>query len=268
MPLEAAAVGAFAGDDVMRPPTSTIFQQARRWYRLHAFIRNVIHLKLGFFNYGLLGERLVPVNPKRPDGEKMLEVHPGIRAVHTEDTERIAKWKRENAEEIARMTIGCWMSFLMLRNVICLWRKTGRVIIRPPESIAYKDEFGLEELTIRHGLTDEQIDGLPGQRDAGPNYPKKTKAMKQCSASNSQRSVINGGRGAFWEGCFWKTDGFVPFRPAGRRSGQAGRLCHPWNNASVALDPMKLRLVCKKIDPSPRPSPPFGGEGASTALPA
>jgi hypothetical protein len=50
MPLEAAAVGAFAGDDVMPPPTSTIFQQARRWYRLHAFIRNVIHLKLGFFN--------------------------------------------------------------------------------------------------------------------------------------------------------------------------------------------------------------------------
>jgi hypothetical protein len=34
----------------MPPPTSTIFQQARRWYRLHAFIRNVIHLKLGFFN--------------------------------------------------------------------------------------------------------------------------------------------------------------------------------------------------------------------------
>src|ERR1035441_4270888 len=59
MPLEAAAVGAFAGDDVMRPPTSAIFQQSRRWYRLHAFIRNVIHVKLGFFNSGLLGERLV-----------------------------------------------------------------------------------------------------------------------------------------------------------------------------------------------------------------
>jgi len=63
MPLEAAAVGAFAGDDVMRPPTPTIFRQARRWYQLHAFIRNIIHLKLGFYNYGLLGEQLVPRIP-------------------------------------------------------------------------------------------------------------------------------------------------------------------------------------------------------------
>ena len=107
---------------------------------------------------------------------------------------------------------------------------------------------------------------LPGQRDAGPNYPKKRMVMKQCSASNSQRSVINGCRGAFWEDCSWKTGGFVPFRPA-------GRLCHPWNNASVALDPMKLRLVCNKIDPSPRPSPPFGGresqrDAAGVMLPA
>ena len=33
------------------------------------------------------------------------------------------KWKQKNAEEIARVTIDCWMSFLMLRNVICLWRR-------------------------------------------------------------------------------------------------------------------------------------------------
>jgi hypothetical protein len=178
MPLEAAAVGAFAGDDVMRPPTSAIFQQSRRWYRLHAFIRNVIHLKLGFFNSGLLGERLVAVNPKKPDGEKELEVHPGIRAVNEKDAEKIANWKQKNAEEIARVTLDIWMSFLMLRNVICLWRKSGRVIIKPPESIGYSDEFGVETLTLRHGLTGEQIDGLPGLSAAERALLKTTQNLK------------------------------------------------------------------------------------------
>ena len=144
MPLEAAAVGAFAGDDVMRPPTPTIFQQARRWYRLHAFIRNIIHLKVGFFNYGLLGEALVPVNPKKPDGDMELIVHPGIRAVNRKDEDRINKWKRENGDEIARVVIDCWLGFEMLRNVVTLWRKTGRVIIKPPEAVSYTDEFGEE----------------------------------------------------------------------------------------------------------------------------
>jgi len=178
MPLEAAAVGAFAGDDVMRPPTSTIFQQARRWYRLHAFIRNVIHLKMGFFNSGLLGERLVAVNPKKPDGEKKLEVHPGIRAVNAGDTEKVDQWKQKNAEEIARVTFDIWMSFLMLRNVVCLWRKTGRVIIKPPESVGYSDEFGVEMLTLRHGLTGEQIDGLPGLSAAERALLKTTQNLK------------------------------------------------------------------------------------------
>jgi hypothetical protein len=118
MPLEAAAVGAFAGDDVMRPPTTTVFQQARRWYRLHAFIRNIIHLKLGFYNYGLLGERLVPVNPKKPDLEQRLVVHPGIRATDSKDQDRIDRWKEKNAEEIARVAIDVWLGFIMLRNVV------------------------------------------------------------------------------------------------------------------------------------------------------
>ena len=184
MPLEAAAVGAFAGDDVMRPPTSTIFQQARRWYRLHAFIRNVIHLKLGFFNSGLLGERLVAANPKQPDGEKKLEVHPGIRAVNAGDTEKVDQWKQKNAEEIARVTLDIWMSFLMLRNVVCLWRKpklgvpSGRVIIKPPESVGYSDEFGVELLTLKHGLTGEQIDGLPGLSAAERALLKTTQNLK------------------------------------------------------------------------------------------
>lgn len=177
MPLEAAAGGAFAGDDVMRPPAPTIFQQARRWYRLHAFIRNIIHLKLGFYNYGLLGEQLVPVNPKKPDGEKRLVVHPGIRAAESKDDDRIERWKEKNTEEIARVAIDVWLGFIMLRNVVSLWRKNGRVIIKPPESVTYKDDFGIEELKLKHGLTDNQIDGMPGLSKAEKDRLRASKDL-------------------------------------------------------------------------------------------
>ena len=35
------------------------------------------------------------------------------------------------------------------------------MIIRPPESVAYKDEFGQEELTIKHGLTAHKLTACP-----------------------------------------------------------------------------------------------------------
>ena len=162
MPLEAAATGAFAGDDVMQPPEPAVFQQARRWARLHAFIRNVLALRLGFYNYGLLGERLVPVNPKKPEGEQALVLHPGIRAVAEKDTDRVTKWKVENTEEISRVVTDAWTSYLLLRNAVALWRKTGRVILRQPETCGYSDVFGAEVLTIKHGLTDKQITEMPG----------------------------------------------------------------------------------------------------------
>jgi hypothetical protein len=126
---------------------------------------------VGFYNFGLLGEQLVPVNPKKPDGEKRLSVHPGIRAAASKDDERIERWKTQNAEEIARVAIDVWLSFIMLRNVVALWRRGGRVIIRPPESVHYSDTFGLEELKFKHGLTKEQIDTL-GLRKAEADYLK------------------------------------------------------------------------------------------------
>ena len=178
VPLEAAAVGAYAGDDVMRPPTSTIFQQARRWYRLHAFIRNVIHLKLGFANAGLLGQRWVPVNPKKAEGDQRLEVHPGIRAESPRDAERIDAWKRQNRDEIARIVHDAWLSYLLLRNTVALWRKAGRVIIRPPESCAYNDDFGIEKLTIKHGLDAKQIDELKGLSVTERNKLKASTTLK------------------------------------------------------------------------------------------
>jgi len=138
----------------------------------------VIHLKLGFYNYGLLGEQLVPVNPKKPDGDKRLAIHPGIRAAESKNEEKIERWKEKNREEISRVVIDVWQSFLMLRNVIALWRKTGRVIIKPVESVTYKDDFGVEELTVKHGLGDDQIDGMAGLSKAEKESLKSTKTLK------------------------------------------------------------------------------------------
>ena len=162
MPLEAAAAGAFAGDDVMLPPNASIFAQARRWHRLHAFIRNVITLKLGLHNHGLLGVRQTPVNPKKPNGDKVVEWHPGIRALKDQDAERINKWKAANAEEIGRVVQDTWMSYLLLRNAVALWMKNGRLIIKYPEHCKFEDKYGVEKLTIKHNLTNSEVDALPG----------------------------------------------------------------------------------------------------------
>ena len=178
VPMEAAAVGAFAGDDVLRPPTASIFQQARRWYRLHAFIRNVVHLKIGFGNAGLLGQRWVPVNPKKPQGDQRLEVHPGIRAEDPADAERVDKWKRANRDEITRVVQDVWHSYILLRNTVALWRKSGRVIIRPPEGCSFKDEFGVEVLSFKHGMNNQAIDDLPGLSKEERNRLKASTTLK------------------------------------------------------------------------------------------
>jgi hypothetical protein len=42
----------------------------------------------------------------------------------------------------------------------------------------YKDDFGWEELTLRHGLTGEQIDGLPGLSKAEKDLLKSNRNLK------------------------------------------------------------------------------------------
>jgi hypothetical protein len=162
MPLEAAAVGAFAGDDVMRAPTSAIFQQARRWSRLVSFIGTVQQLRVGFYNFGLLGALERPVNPKKPDGQKEWEWHPGIRAVNAKDQEKISRWKEKNAAEIQRVVLDIWRERMITRNVVCLWRNQGRLLVKPPEACTFKDEFGIEKLSLKHDLTSTQIDSMAG----------------------------------------------------------------------------------------------------------
>jgi hypothetical protein len=161
-PMEAAAVGAFAGDDVMRPPTSAVFQQSRRWWRLVRYIQKICELKLSFYNHGLLGLRQRPADEKKPMGDQVWECHPGIRAANESDAKKVSEWKRKNAAEIQRVVMDVWREWFITRNVVSLWRKKGRLIVKPPEQCVYADEFGIERLTIRHQLKKEQIDNMAG----------------------------------------------------------------------------------------------------------
>jgi hypothetical protein len=178
MPMEAAAAGAFAGDDVMRPPTGSIFSQARRWYRLHGFIRNVISLKLGMHNHGLLGRRTLPVNPKKPKDGQYTEWHPGIRPVNEKDRDKVNRWKAQNADEIGRVVLDVWMSFLVVRNAVALWMKNGRLIIKPPEGCSFTDKFGVEKLSLLHNLSDKEIESMPGLSAAQREKLKLSKKLE------------------------------------------------------------------------------------------
>ena len=172
-PMEAAAVGAFAGDDVMRPPTSQIFQQSRRWWRLVRFIQKVCELKLGFYNYGLLGQRWRPTDEKKPLGDQVLEWHPGIRAADRKNDEKILAWKKTNAPEIQRVVLDVWREWFITRNVVSLWRVKGRLIVKPPEQCTFTDQFGIEVLKIKHGLTGQQIEKMKGLTDSERNALKR-----------------------------------------------------------------------------------------------
>ena len=160
MPLEAAAVGAFAGDDVMRPPTSAIFQQARRWWRLHPFIQRMTQIRLAFILHGVLGDRERPQDPKDPDGDWETEYHPGIQALQRKDRDKLKAWKETNAAEIQRLVLEVGKERLITGNVVAIWQPEGRILVKPPEQCSYTDEFGTEMLTIKIDLTEEKIKKL------------------------------------------------------------------------------------------------------------
>ena len=157
-PLEAAAVSAFGGDGVRQPPTADVFGQCRRWWRVNQYVRRMCALRQAFQNYGLLGEK------RYSDGGagQRVEYHPGIVAERAKDADKLNAWKAEQRQEIARVVQEVWHSWLICRNVVALWRKRGRVIIRPPETCVFQDEFGVEQLIIKHGLTETQINAMPG----------------------------------------------------------------------------------------------------------
>jgi hypothetical protein len=176
VPMEAAAVGNFAGDDAMQPPKPAIFQQARRWTRMVPFIQRIHALKRGFMLYGLLGLQAVPKGKK---GEQVeYEWHPGIRAVDPKEKEALAEWKAKNAAEIQRVVFEVMRERQVTRNAVAVWQPQGRVILRPAETCVYEDEFGNETLTITTNLTVEKINALKISEKAKEELRKNPKKLK------------------------------------------------------------------------------------------
>jgi hypothetical protein len=158
VPMEAAAVGNFAGDDTMRPPQAAIFQQARRWSRLVPFIQRIHRLRAGFILNGLLGLKET-IRGKR--GEQVeYEWHPGVVAASPADAVQLRQWKAQHAAEIQRIVLEVMSERQITRNAVAIWQSNGRIILRPAETCVYEDEFGQEKLTITTNLTTDKIEQL------------------------------------------------------------------------------------------------------------
>jgi len=187
VPLSATAAGMFGGDDTNQPPAADIFVQARRWWRMVAFIRKITALRLGFVFHGVLGqvEKTTAVTGgRKAELQTELEWHPGIRAVNAKDRDKLREWKRNHASEIQRVLLDIGREQLITRNVVCLWQPGGRVLVRPPEQCIYSDEFGTETLTIKLKLTPEQIKRLKISEAARAELLRSPRELKLTHESS------------------------------------------------------------------------------------
>lgn len=151
--------GANYGGDASTPNKDT-FRQCRRWARMNRLVGNILTLRRGFFNYGLLGERKVLSNPKKPKDGFDVELHPGIQAVAAKDKPKLDKWKADRYADIASYFRSGWNELLVVDIVITIWAKGGQPLVQNVEKCEYSDVFGDEVVTIRHNLSAQQIDEM------------------------------------------------------------------------------------------------------------
>ncbi len=135
--------------------TARTFQEARNWFRKQAFVRQIIFLRMAFFNFGF---QLLPAT--QADDE-----------TKTESNIKFKEWKQDNWRVIVRYVLNAWQEWCIADNVIGVWRITGgRPLIYPPEKVTYKDEWGNEVLKIQHSLSSTDIRRFKGlskaERDA------------------------------------------------------------------------------------------------------
>lgn len=156
----AGPLGASFAGDLNEPPTEDVFRQARRWARVQRFVTQTLWLRAQFYNHGLLGQREVLVDPKKPKGPRKVETHPGIRALNEGDAPKLEDWKRRHDKAIAAYVRDAWQEFLTLDNLITVWRKGGAPLVQKLERCAYSDAMAIEEVRIRHGLRPEVVEKL------------------------------------------------------------------------------------------------------------
>jgi hypothetical protein len=178
-PLEAVAVqGLNYSGNINEPPSKDVFRQSRRIYRTQRFVRRIQALRAAFYNHGLLGVQTRLKDPKKPDtSEVLVSHHPGILALNPKDAEKLEAWKRAQYKAISQYVTTAWQEFLMVDNLICLWRNgaNSRALIQLPERCDYRDQFGGEILIIRHELSHAQIDAM----NIGKAEKDRLKASKE-----------------------------------------------------------------------------------------
>lgn len=133
-------------------------KKARYWFKYNGFIRTIVLLRWVFFNFRM-----------------------EVKAEDEKNSATVKTWYRENRRRCQRYARDAWVEWLKVDNIIVLWRK-GKTIINPivlrPEDVDFKDDFGIEQITIIHGLTSEAIDAMKGLTKAEKDRLKLSSKLK------------------------------------------------------------------------------------------
>ncbi len=123
-----------------QPPNKAIFCEARLWGTRQFYVKEILKLRHSIYNFGF--------SISAASGKK-------------KDQSEINDWRKENETVIADFNRDAWLEWLTMDNAVALWRKeTARPLILSTERVTFNDKFGVEKLTITHGLDDKTIDDL------------------------------------------------------------------------------------------------------------
>jgi hypothetical protein len=171
----AGTAGTAGTGDVSVAPSNADFKQARRWAIVNPFVAEILRLRLFFYNYGMLGTRRRLKNPQNPKSEILVEYLPGILPINRSDAEKLNDWKFKHRVAITKYFQTAWKELLVINNLIGFWREGASPITLDPEKCTYTDAFGVEVLTVNHGMSHAEIDEMKGLPEA------QKKRMKQSS---------------------------------------------------------------------------------------
>jgi hypothetical protein len=149
-------------------------ERARYWSENNWLVRSILMLRQCFYDFEFK-----------------------LTAVSDKDADAVERWASAHAATMAAYRRDAWKEWGMVDVVVGLWRKGGRPLVFPVEKCRYSDTFGMEQLTIRHGLSDAAIDALdlsPAEKVAlknsselklGKDHPLfKFEVLKRASIGN------------------------------------------------------------------------------------
>lgn len=128
-----------AQDDPMSRPAQ--FEKARHHWKDQWLVREIIKQRYYFFHYGF---RI---------GSEEKKISPAIK-----------RWEENNRKMYRRYARDAWFEFLVLDNVVGLWRQQGGKppLVYPPEKCEFTDLFGFEVLKLRHDVSQEHVSTIGG----------------------------------------------------------------------------------------------------------